>query len=113
MTRERRIVKGPRKGELETRVVPVALFELLDVHETRNFKCADGKCNQAGFLPHKYTPREAHHLETRFRYRRSATPLPTPKAPNVLPPPQRSAGTVNGRRRLGRAPSASKSVSLR
>ena len=71
MTRERRIVKGPRKGELETRVVPVALFELLDVHETRNFKCADGKCNQAGFLPHKYTPRGAHHLETRFRYRRS------------------------------------------
>jgi hypothetical protein len=71
MTRERRIVKGPRKGELETRVVPVALFELLDVHETRNFKCADGQCNQAGFLPHKYTPRGAHHLETRFRYRRS------------------------------------------
>ena len=71
MTRERRIVKGPRRGELETRVVPVALFELLDVHETRNFKCADGQCNQAGFLPHKYTPRGAHHLETRFRYRRS------------------------------------------
>jgi hypothetical protein len=71
MTRERRIVKGPRQGELETRVVPVALFELLDVHETRNFKCADGQCNQAGFLPHKYTPRGAHHFETRFRYRRS------------------------------------------
>ena len=48
MTRERRIVKGPRKGELETRVVPVALFELLDVHETRNFKCADGKCTSGG-----------------------------------------------------------------
>ncbi len=78
MTRERKIVKGPRKGELETRVVPVALFELFDVHETRNFKCADGQCNQAGFLPHKYTPRGAHHhLETRFRYRRSATSLPT------------------------------------
>jgi hypothetical protein len=113
MTRERKILKGPRKGEVETRVVPVALFELLDVHETRNFKCADGQCNQAGFLPHNYTPRRAHHLETRFRYRRSAGRLPTPQAPIVLPPPQRSAGTVNGRRRLGRAPSASKLVSMR
>ena len=27
MTRERKILKGPRKGEFETRVVPVALFE--------------------------------------------------------------------------------------
>jgi hypothetical protein len=113
MTRERKIRKGPRKGELETRVVPVALFELLDVHETHDFKCSDGICNQAGFLPHKYTPKGALHLETRFRYRRAATSLPTPPAPNVLLPLQRSAGTANGRRRLGRAPSASKSVSLR
>ena len=113
MTRQRRIVKGPRKGELETRVVPVALFELLDVHETRNFKCADGQCNQAGFLRHKYTPRGARHLETRFRYRRSATSLPTLKAPNVLPPPQRSAGTVNGLRRLGCAPTPRPSLSVR
>ena len=55
MTRERKIPDGPRKGELETRVVPVALFELLDVHETHDFECSDGGCNQAGFLPHKYT----------------------------------------------------------
>ena len=60
MTRERKIPDGPRKGELETRVVPVALFELLDVHETHDFECSDGRCNQAGFLPHKYTPRGAH-----------------------------------------------------
>ena len=35
MTRERKIRKGPRKGELETRIVPVVLFELLDVHKIR------------------------------------------------------------------------------
>jgi hypothetical protein len=35
MTREWKILKGPHKVELETRVVPVALFELLDVHEIR------------------------------------------------------------------------------
>ena len=86
MTRERKIPDGPRKGELETRVVPVALFELLDVHETHDFECSDGRCNQAGFLPHKYTPRGAHHLETRFRYRRPATSLPTPPDQKVLPP---------------------------
>ena len=86
MTRERKIPNGPRKGELETRVVPVALFELLDVHETHDFECSDGRCNQAGFLPHKYTPRGAHHLETRFRYRRPATSLPTPPDQKVLPP---------------------------
>jgi hypothetical protein len=33
MPRERKNLKFPRKGEIETRVVPVALFELLDVHE--------------------------------------------------------------------------------
>jgi hypothetical protein len=33
MTREQKTLKGPRKGELETRVVPVVLFELLDVHK--------------------------------------------------------------------------------
>ena len=107
MTRERMILKGPRKGELEIRVVPVALFELLDVHETHDFKCSDGRCNQAGFLPHKYTPRGAHHLETRFCYKRPATSLPTLPAPIVPPPLQRGTGTADGRRRLGRAPSAS------
>jgi hypothetical protein len=35
MTRERKILNGPRKGGLETRIVPVAPFELLDVHEIR------------------------------------------------------------------------------
>jgi hypothetical protein len=35
MTRERKIPKGPHKGELETRIVPVVLFELLDVHKIR------------------------------------------------------------------------------
>ena len=35
MTRERKIPKGPHKGELETRIVPVVLFPLLDVHKIR------------------------------------------------------------------------------
>ncbi len=35
MTRERKIPKGPHKGELETRIVPVVLFEPLDVHKIR------------------------------------------------------------------------------
>ena len=33
MTREWKILDGPRKGELETVIVLAALFELLDVHE--------------------------------------------------------------------------------
>ena len=57
MTRERVILKSPRKGETETVTIPVALFEVLDVHETCDFKCADGKCNQAGFLPDEYMPK--------------------------------------------------------
>jgi hypothetical protein len=109
MTRERLIRKGPRKGTVETRIVPVALFEVLDVHETHDFKCSDGRCNQSGFLSHKYTPKGTTDLETRFRYRRSAAATPTPLiAPPPPPRPQRSAGagTFNGRRRLGRAPVA-------
>ena len=35
MTRERKILKGLHKGELETRIVPVVLFPLLDVHKIR------------------------------------------------------------------------------
>ncbi len=35
MTQERKILKGPCKGEMVTRVVPVALFELIEVHEIR------------------------------------------------------------------------------
>ena len=107
MTRERVILKGPRKGETETVTIPVALFEVLDVHETRDFKCADGKCNQAGFLPDEYIPKGEDYWATRFRYRRSARPpCPTPP-PLIAPPPlQRSAGTFNGLRRLGRAPVA-------
>jgi hypothetical protein len=107
MTRERLIRKGPRKGTVETRIVPVALFEVLDVHETHDFKCSDGRCNQSGFLSHKYTPKGTTDLETRFRYRRSVAATPTPLiAPP--PPPKRSAGAgaFNGRRRLGRAPVA-------
>ncbi len=87
MTRERKILKGPRKGEMETVIVPVAMFEVLDVHETYDFKCADGTCNQAGFLPHEYIQKEAHHLETRFRHRRSAS-LPRPTPPPRIAPPQ-------------------------
>jgi hypothetical protein len=107
MTRERVILKGPRKGETETVTIPVALFEVLDVHETRDFKCMDGNCNQAGFLPDEYIPKGKKCSATRFRYRRSARPpCPTPP-PLIAPPPlQRSAGTFNGLRRLGRAPVA-------
>jgi hypothetical protein len=107
MTRERKIRKGPRKGELETRIVPVVLFPLLDVHKTRDFECSDGTCNQAGFLSHKYIPKGEAHLETRFRYRRSSRPQRLTPPPLIAPPPQqRSAGTFHGRRRLGRAPVA-------
>ena len=35
MTREWKIPEGPRKGELENVIVPIALFELHDVHEIR------------------------------------------------------------------------------
>ncbi len=70
--------------------MPVALFKVLDVHETRDFKCSDRLCNQAGFLLHKYTPKGTTHLETRFRYRRCASsqrPTPLLVPPLIAPPP--------------------------
>jgi hypothetical protein len=102
MTWERKILKGPHKDEMEAVIVTVTLFELLDVHKTHDFKCADGTCNQADFLQHKYTPKRAHHLETRFRYRRSASLPRAVMLPLIEPLPLRhSAETFNGRRQLG------------
>jgi hypothetical protein len=50
-----KILNGQCEDEMETLIVPVALFELLYVHETHNFKCVDWACNQAGFLQHRCT----------------------------------------------------------
>jgi hypothetical protein len=49
MPRERKMLKGPRKGEFETRVVPVALFELLGVHKIR--RGVAWRDNETGIFP--------------------------------------------------------------
>ena len=68
MLRPRKVRSGVNKGKIEKRVIPIALFQLLDVHDNYDLEWSDGPWNQAGFLCHEYQPDGATHKEKRFWY---------------------------------------------